>query len=134
MSTDRRSQDTKTYNAQTIVQYVDLLAELPAPPTNFYAADVPDACMGTFQALVQDGVIEKVERETYPDADSARWRWRFRVSDRLHELAVEFRETEQTPCPCGHRGIRNRGDYYECRFEPCDREFDRAEIDEGAIA
>lgn len=34
-----------------------------------------------------------------------------------------------TPCPCGHRGLQNYTDGFECGWDGCDRLFDRAEVE-----
>jgi hypothetical protein len=48
----------------------------------------------------------------------------------VHDQAAQYLSDGYTPCPCGHRGLRNRRDVagYECGWSACDRVFSRSEV------
>lgn len=53
----------------------------------------------------------------------------YRITDRTQEFVNEVLEHRNAILPCGHSGMTNCGDYYECSFELCDKEFSREDID-----
>lgn len=53
----------------------------------------------------------------------------YRVTQRTRELVENVLENRDALMPCGHSGMHNHGDYFECSFDLCDREFQREDID-----
>jgi len=110
----------------------DLLSVLPDPPETFYAADVPGDNRGTIESLYRVGAVEKVGWDSYDEDDRWNDRREYRLRRWANEVVEETIENRDAVCPCGHGGMRNRGDYYECAYEPCDQEFDRDELEVDA--
>lgn len=42
--------------------------------------------------------------------------------------ADEDGDKRYTPCPCGHSGLENHGDHFQCGFDLCGQKFDRDEL------
>jgi hypothetical protein len=121
-----------------VTQHADMLVALPAPPATFAADDVPGANdnMMTITTLQRGGAVERVRRETVPieggerrDREDTTQRWRWRLADWAAELAAETVAQRDAMCPCGHAGLRNCGDHYQCGVEWCDRRFGRGELE-----
>lgn len=57
----------------------------------------------------------------------------YEVTSEALEEAESTVATRDPVCPCGHSGLRNQGDHYQCGFRACDDQFDRNELG-GPIA
>jgi hypothetical protein len=103
-----------------------IVEELPEPGDVFTIRELPDGDwvaarkrkLQTFDAVMiaDRSPGHSDEPHTYQVAS---WAW---------DLAVEMAENRDHLCPCGHSGIHNRGDFYECRYPGCDERFSRAEV------
>lgn len=47
----------------------------------------------------------------------------YSVPEHVRELVNRVVRQRESICPCGHSGVRNRGDHYECTSDRCNREF-----------
>lgn len=115
-----------------IHDHVDLLAFLPDPPETFHASLLPAKSHGDLRKLCRHGLIEKVGRATYEFSNSRNDRWEYQIARWAVEEIERVVENRDVICPCGHGGMSNRGDYYECGFGLCDREFERDELEVDA--
>jgi hypothetical protein len=123
----------------TIRKHLDLLATMPDPPATFYAADIGDDQGAALKRLTRKGIVEQVEFERY-DAEETRTegtkhRWTYRLDEAAAARRDELLAQRETPCPCGHGGIRNLGNgVYACSFDGCNEQFRREAIDKEAMA
>jgi hypothetical protein len=123
----------------TIRVHLDLLATMPDPPETFYAADIGDDQGAALKQLTRHKIVEQVEKEQYDrdemETEGAKRRWKYRLTDRAATRRDELLAQRDTPCPCGHGGIRNLGNgIYTCGLDGCNEQFARGEIDEEAMA
>lgn len=119
---------------QLIQRHLDFMATLPDPPATFTATAVGDAKGHVLKRLTRRGIVDQVTRERYEDcddvaSDGTKYRWRYRLDPAAARRRDELLADRDTICPCGHGGVRNCGDHYACLYAPCDREFDRDELD-----
>lgn len=134
MSSRRQSNDHKlspasSSTAEMMSKNVDELACLPRHPGTFRATDVPDSFRGKFRNLTNTALVEVVREEPCRGENDSKTRSVYRFTEWADQKLQSFLENRDTTCPCGHSGILNRGDYYECGFEPCDQEFAREELE-----
>ena len=119
-------------SASRILQsHVDYLHELPSPPETFYASDDPAEGNSTRRRLIEAGIIEKAGHESQEDGDTEYRRNKYCVAMWAHEKVREIVSDRETLCPCGHGGVRNCGEHFECGFALCDQQFDRDELEES---
>jgi hypothetical protein len=52
----------------------------------------------------------------------------YQVPEHVRERAQGYLDGGWSPCPCGHRGLQNYTDGYECGWDECDRLFERSEV------
>lgn len=133
MSTD--SDTTLSGPVQTLIQrHLDFMAELPGPDETFAASDIDDPHANALTSMERRGIVRQVERERYDNTDAVasdgvKYRWRYRLTPAAARVRDELLADRDTICPCGHGGVRNCGDHYVCLYEPCDRQFERDELD-----
>lgn len=111
--------------------YADLLNWLPDPPETFYMDDLPKSFVGEIRSLAQEEVIAKEGWEAYDEEDgrSNNTRRVWQVESWASERAAEIVAARDAVCPCGHAGVQNCGDHYECGFVACDESFARDELE-----
>lgn len=114
---------------QMIRRHADWLATLPRDD-DFPRADVPDEYHGDFESLRKTPAIEIVGEESNTNRAN-RERYRYSVADWAVAMLEDTLDERETICPCGHSGMSNCGDHYECSFELCEREFERDELEAG---
>jgi len=117
---------------QDLARVADLLADLPDPPETFLIHDVPPAERGTFKSLRETPVIQTITPEQRDDGDETTCDLGcnvYRVTPDTAADAAEIRAERHEWCPCGHSGFKNKGEYFVCGYEPCDRQFSRAELE-----
>lgn len=90
----------------------------------FTKDDIADEAWGQLRSYAQTRAIEVRSNGLPRDAPN-----RYRVADHYAEIARETVNERDALCPCGHAGLVNQGEYYECAFDLCDREFAREELD-----
>lgn len=101
------------------------------PRESFTREDVPDAVADQLIGLRLKGIVARVGTE-YRQAATGRSNYEvavFAVTDAATEIADRVTETRDALCPCGHAGLRNRGDHYECQADFCAREFERSDLE-----
>jgi hypothetical protein len=114
---------------QLVRENADLLTNLPSPDEWWYSDDV-QLPQSKFQEFYSTGLIEhygdtRVSSENSSDPEH---RWRWIVNAVAYERAQKVVETRDSLLPCGHAGLCNTADGYECAFQYCDRVFDREEV------
>jgi hypothetical protein len=115
---------------QTIRANIDLLGYLPDPPEKFHAFDLPKSKHGVLRRMDEDGIIEKVGKESYDHLENTHNdRWAYRIEPWVVEKVRDILNHRDSVCPCGHAGVHNCGDHFECTFDLCDQEFDREELE-----
>lgn len=112
---------------QMIYRHADWLAVLPQHD-DFPRERVPEEYHAAFEKLRRTPIVEVVGQEQNP-ARNNRFRKRYVIADWAREMVVDTLAERDTICPCGHSGLRNRGDHYRCSFECCDREFSRDQLE-----
>ena len=96
-------------NADTIVQW---------PTEPFHHDDVEE--WGMLRSFAQDGIVA-----TEPGDDG---KTTYQLRSKFRQLAEETIEERDAICPCGHAGVSNQGDHYECAFDGCTETFSREEL------
>lgn len=100
---------------------------IPEPGQEYRRAELHEDLEPLVDKLVSYGVMYAVDRRgpanrtpvvIYQTDERA-----YRVIDDYHKGGIIM--------PCGHRGMKNRGDYFTCGFEECDEHFTRAEAEEA---
>jgi hypothetical protein len=84
--------------------------------------------------LRSKGILARTGTETR-DADAGGSDYEiavFELTDAAIKIADRVTETRDAICPCGHAGLRNCGDYYECQAAFCAREFKRSDLEADA--
>lgn len=112
---------------QMIRRHADWLALLPQDE-EFPRVEVPDEYHGDFESLRRTPAIEVVGSEENPYREN-RERYLYELAAWAVEMLEETLEERETVCPCGHSGLQNRGDHYECSFALCEQTFSRDELE-----
>jgi len=99
---------------------------LSYPDGEFRASDIRESLRRHLPRLQEAGVAVVVDR--YEDAAN-KFLHVYRIADRARAAAQRQQETRDSICPCGHSGVQNCGDHYECAFGLCEREFARDELE-----
>jgi|APHM01.1.fsa_nt_gi hypothetical protein len=84
---------------------------------------------GPYESLARVGVLRTTEVVESPQGNGDRAHIRVLVPAAAR-IARERLRTGYTPCPCGHRGLRNPADIegYRCQWGRCSATFDRDEL------
>jgi len=107
--------------------HADLIYELP--DGRFEAADVDDVTETQIQALRRKQVLDRVaDRHVGKERECSYRVGVFEVDSDAEQLAAEVVEGRDAICPCGHAGIQNCGDHYECLFDGCDETYARDQL------
>lgn len=112
--------------AEAIRKYVDWINELPGRedgPWRMSDGDVPGSL--PVKLLRDRDVIEVLTPPNRPANEEAEWQ----VTSFAAEVAD--RAERYTPCPCGHAGLSNKGEHFECGFDYCDMRFTREQLEVG---
>lgn len=107
---------------------LDYLSVLPPGQFTWSKTRIPDDI--PVRSLRSNDIveIETTARVYYGDTGESYHDLRlYRVTDRAADLLAEA--DRFTPCPCGHAGLRNRGDRFECGFDLCDLEFKQSDLE-----
>lgn len=101
-------------------------------PRDDLTEEVYDATLSLLQRLADRGAIRtRTVTDSEGNSNDSKWnRHReYRLTDHTRELVDDVLENRDAMLPCGHSGLNNRGDHFECSFELCEKEFQREEID-----
>jgi len=120
--------------ADTILQFPDGEFDKedldPAPAAQvkyFYHQDVLDVVGQREIRLTEEIVDENGESKT---TEKTRYTvHKYSVNDRAREIAEDVVAQRDPIAPCGHSGVRNCGDHFECCCPVCDETFDRDELE-----
>ena len=123
-------------NVGLVRSHADTLARLPEGPFHSEqyirdsGVDEPRPYVAVdpneIERLVARGVVDRVARET----GHYRCYNIYRVPTGVRERAQEIVESRNSPCGCGHTGIRNLGDgRYTCCNDNCDVRVRREEVE-----
>ena len=117
--------------AKTMVRnYADLLDYVPDPPETFVIENLDGQHVGTVDSLRRVGVVERVGYKAYEGRDREKNdRLEYRLAQWVPEVVENVLENRDGFCPCGHSGLSNCGDHFECGFELCEREFEREDLE-----
>lgn len=116
MRTQQHRTQLAHHNADTIVE---------ALAGEFVVTDLPGHARSIFRRLQEGNHIDQVgTRETQNTTVGI-----YRVEPDIYERAVDHIRARDPICPCGHAGLQNHGDYYQCAYQGCDARFERAEVD-----
>jgi len=113
----------------------DAWIQTTAPPETFLMAEVPDCVYDRFRKLMETQAVQKVERVSREDVDpeyeceGSSLVWTYRWNTRAWDVIEQTVETQYSPCPCDHGGLRNCGDHYKCSYDGCDDAFSRDELE-----
>lgn len=108
---------------------LDWLTVLPEAGEEWMRSDIPDGV--PMKQLRNRGLIESTgEAETIRSDGDGRSRWQRNYWTVTEDAQQIFDEADRfTPCTCGHAGLHNAGDHFECNFEPCDNRDQEDELD-----
>jgi len=96
--------------------------------TDYPFADISESTRRKLQCA---GLLEREYRRTPSNQRDGNGTCIWELSDAAHERAAEWAATINSPCGCGHSGIRNLGDgEYTCTTDDCDVRVSR-EVVEG---
>jgi hypothetical protein len=109
-----------------VESHADELKQLPRDEA-FTAAEVP-VTNARLKRWQHAAVVETVERVPDSEGNTSPGRWTYQLTDPAKSKLDDLLETRDTICPCGHSGVRNEGDHYQCLFDDCDRRFERSEL------
>jgi hypothetical protein len=105
------------------------------PPNPFVTADAetvhPQADLPHHlkQLFHRRGVLQRVDKVS---VDGSSYVCLWSVSSDIRQVAAEHVAHHDSPCGCGHSGIRNLGDgRYTCTTDDCDARVSREEVREG---
>lgn len=125
------SGDPARFNTGTmslIRSYADEIAAMPDGPFHAYELEA-DGVRLAFSKLRQTEALQ-IYQHARDRERKKRCQWR------VHPTAREYAERVSTHrdaiCPCGHSGVRNRGDHYRCGAGHCDQEFSREDLEVDA--
>lgn len=123
---------TVTYSqslTQQITHNADFIVEELPEGESFLRSDLRDGwwLSKTLRKLRQRDVVH-VEDIVTVDGQGVNV---YRVPQHIYDRAVECiedRDDSVAPLPCGHLGLRNCGDHFQCNYDGCDRQFSREEV------
>lgn len=123
-----RSTQQKDPTTEVVKNYADTIVELPSG--EFMLADVDKSFKWHVQKLYAHDILVRVDKiipgdEYASNGPTVIWR----VHSQARALAETAVENQFSPCPCGHAGLINHGEYIECKFDGCDREFSKSEVE-----
>lgn len=107
-----------------------LIYELP--DGEFLRRDLPEPIREYVDPLRFREIIHRVDTQMREGKEGSRHSYRiavFEVADDAADRAQQLRDERDAICPCGHSGVANRGDHFECRCVACFREFSRDELE-----
>lgn len=109
--------------------HADAVAALPEG--EFVERDLDDAQRATLLELRDSPIIVSTNslpagEDKHSDVVSV-----YRVNERARQIAQDWLDKRDAPCPCNHPGIRNIDgtDEYECTNDDCPRRFTRDELE-----
>jgi hypothetical protein len=109
-----------TANADAVVE------GFPEPPGTFRLRDLPQWALSVFRQLHARDLVVATATRVDPAIQSHYTDWQ--VDRDAWAYAKDIREKRTPLCPCGHAGIDNHGDHYECGFVGCDAVFSRSDL------
>jgi len=109
-------------HATTAQSFADVIDAFPAG--EFRRVDVDPALRDRVTDLSKTPIVRVVDQERTADGT----RNVYRVHDEARRIATRTVAERDAICPCGHSGVVNHGDHFECGFDACDRRFDRASL------
>jgi len=121
---------TEVARQEWIDGHSGLIHELP--DGEFIREDLPEQIQEYVDTLRRHEVIERVDTVMRDGKGTSRHRYRlavFEVAEDAAERAQQLRDERDAICPCGHSGVANRGDHFECGCIACFREFSRDELE-----
>jgi hypothetical protein len=125
------SQELNPAEFQFVKANADLIAHLPEPGDDWMKQSHPWLSSQELKKLQANNALKRTERIHEYETDAERsgdYRWRWETDARLYQRALKVQERRDAFLECGHAGLVNCGDHFECAFEHCDREFDRSEV------
>jgi len=103
------------------------------PRKRFTRDEISPRLAEHLDSLRSKGIIDRAASETRDsdgeDDTSTYTVAVFEVVEEAVTIADRVTDTRDALCPCGHAGLRNCGDHYECKAEFCAREFARDELE-----
>ena len=114
-----------------IRHHATTIADLPTG--EFHVVISRDVSGATFAEVGQEnlqklrtmGAIRKVEKRKTSGSAYPIWR----VDETVRQRAEELVASRDSPCGCGHTGIRNLGGgWYSCTNDDCDVQVRRSEV------
>jgi len=88
-------------------------------------AEFAEISHAKFEKLQAADVLTKVEKRRSRGSPYHIWR----VDETVRQRAEELVASRDSPCGCGHTGIRNLGDgWYSCTNDDCDVRVRRSEV------
>jgi len=95
--------------------------------TDYPFADISESTRRKLQCA---GLLEREYRRTPSNQRDGNGTCIWELSDAAHERAAEWAATINSPCGCGHSGIRNLGDdEYTCTTDACDVRVSREVVE-----
>lgn len=102
---------------------------LAMPQGRFFSQDLAPQLSQEIRYFKNTAAVEIVDTERTEDG---KIRNIYRVEPQARRVAQQQAETRDAVCPCGHAGVQNHGDHYECCFDLCDRKFTRDQLEVDA--
>lgn len=99
----------------------------PEPPKTFRLRSLPTWAMPVFRRLNTRNLV--VATATHEDPTVRSYYTAWKVDEHAWAYARKIRDGRTALCPCGHAGLGNHGDHYECGFAGCDGVFTRSELE-----
>jgi len=117
---------------------VDELPEFPAGEFGTAEAwrdsDLPRVEISTslLHRLYRCGALQRVRRVRRPGGEASSPCAVWHMDEEHRARLDEYREQRDSPCGCGHGGIRNLPDseFYTCTHDDCDVRVTRAEVEQ----
>lgn len=91
------------------------------PKVAEHAVDAPHWLV---KQLHSDEVLQILRKETWQKRRIRVWQ----INPKVVDVVRATVRNAETILPCGHPGLCNRGDTYQCRLDFCDEEFERSEV------
>lgn len=126
MSGRAQERNNVGHSAGQIIATADpeLLKELPAPPEEFRAKELSYSVRRLVERLANTTAIDATRRHYRGTSYHT-----YVLSSSTYEKIQDKLENYDSYLPCGHSGLRNCGDHYQCCHDGCDRQFGREEVD-----
>jgi hypothetical protein len=108
--------------------YVEANADAVAalPDGEFTRDEIDDRLADELDKLRSKGIIDRVDTEIRDGDSRSRSTYEvavFAVVEQARSVAKRVTDTRDAITPCGHGGLSNCGDHYECQADFCAREF-----------